>query len=98
MTSFDRKIRSSISKKAMKGDQKNLASAIEEAVRSKIASYSKIPDSCLTCEKSFDKTSREQVFSWMMQINEEEDVYNLYCPECFESATQPHTEEGDTSE
>ena len=62
-----------------------IGSIVEEALEAKMKSFSKVPDKCTYCNKDFDKKNREQVFSWMMQIYEEEDVYNLFCPECYQA-------------
>ena len=89
MASFDRKLRRNASRKLAKQLKKGAQAILEDAVKAKMESFSKVPDNCTTCNKPFDKTSREQAFSWMMQIYEEDEIYNLFCPECYKS------EEGD---
>lgn len=84
MSAFDRKLKRNVSKKVVKELKKSMNDVLAEAMRSKMESYSKLPDSCTACEKPFDKQDREQVFSWMMQIHKERDIYNLFCPECYE--------------
>ena len=78
MSSIKRKLRR---KKAHKG--KKLA---EKELATKIALFDKLPSSCLTCEKDFDKTNKEQVMSWNVVVRQEQEVVNLYCPECWENA------------
>ena len=84
MGSFERKLKRGNSKKVAKLLKKSMTDIIEETMKAKMESYSRLPDSCTACSKPFDKTDREQVFSWMMQIHEEQEIYNLYCPPCYE--------------
>lgn len=83
MTAFDRKLKRNMSKKMVKEIKNSMDDVLAEAMKSKMDSFSKIPDNCTACEKPFDKKNREQVFSWMMQIHKEENIYNLFCPECY---------------
>ena len=53
----------------------------------KLGLFDKIPDNCLTCEKKFDKTNRDDVQSFRVVVREEEGVVNLYCDECWKKAT-----------
>ena len=83
MTSFKRKLKRKASNKVTKYLKKNMASIIEERVKKKLSGLNKIPDSCDVCTKEFDKTDKEQVFSWMLRANEEVEKYDLFCPDCF---------------
>ena len=58
----------------------------EKEMATKVALFGKLPDHCLTCNKSFDKTNREEVMSWSVVVRDEEEKVNLYCPECWEKA------------
>ena len=84
MTSFDRKLKRTASRKMAKEIKRNMGNLLNQQIESKMKAFSRIPDECQTCAKPFDKKSREQVFSWMMEINKEEEVYNLFCPSCYE--------------
>ena len=53
MGSIERKL-----KRKNKGSTKKDA---EKALATKIASFGKLPDNCLTCELAFDKTDKEMV-------------------------------------
>ena len=57
---------------------------IEATIDKKLSGFKKIPDKCSVCDKTFDKTDRSQVFSWMLQVDEEREVYDLFCPPCYE--------------
>ena len=59
----------------------------EKEMATKVALFGKLPDHCLTCHKPFDKMNREEVMSWSVVIRDEEEKVNLYCPECWEKAT-----------
>jgi hypothetical protein len=52
----------------------------------KIGLFNKIPDSCLTCEKDFDKKNKEMVMTWNVVVNRQEEQVRLYCPECWSKA------------
>ena len=85
MASFKRKLKRKASVKMAKYLKKNMGAIIEEKVKNKLSGIKKVPDNCDLCQKPFDKLDREQVFSWMLRINEEEQEYNLFCPECYKS-------------
>ena len=95
MASFSRKMRRKAAKKATKDVKKNLEAAIEETIKAKMETYNKIPESCTSCDKTMDKTDRSQVFSWMMRIYEEEEIYDLYCPECYTEQFPVEKEKGE---
>ena len=52
----------------------------------KITLFGKLGDSCLTCDKPFDKKNKDMVMSWSVVVKEEEGVVRLYCPECWDKA------------
>ena len=53
-----------------------------------ISLFGKLPNSCDACNKSFDKTDKEMVFSWKVVVKEKEQVVRLFCPECHDKATK----------
>ena len=55
----------------------------EKEMKQKIGLFSKLEDSCLVCEKVFDKQDKEMVQSWYVIVREENKKVNLYCPECW---------------
>ena len=57
-------------------------------VAEKVAMFGKIGDSCLVCDKKFNKRDREMVASWNVVVREQEEVVNLYCPECWSGAVE----------
>ena len=52
----------------------------------KMGLFNKLPDSCLTCNKSFDKKDREMVMTWNVVVNRLKDEVRLYCPHCWNQA------------
>ena len=76
MSSFTRKVQRQKKKDA------------EKAMATRVALFGKLPDKCLTCEETFDKTNKEMVTTWSVVVREEEDVVRLYCPTCWEKALQ----------
>ncbi len=52
----------------------------------KIGLFSSMPDHCLACHKSFDKTDEKQVHSWSVVVREDKKIVRLYCPECWGKA------------
>lgn len=58
----------------------------EKDLKQKLGLFDQLPENCLTCEKSFDKTNVEEVSTWKVVVKSEQ--VRLYCPECFETATQ----------
>lgn len=60
---------------------------VEKDFKQKIMMFDQLPDHCLTCEEPFDKSSIEQVSSWKVVVKGE-DTVRLYCPDCFDAATQ----------
>ena len=55
-------------------------------LKAKVGMFNKIPDSCLTCNKKFDKTDKEMVMTWNVVVNREKEKVRLYCPECWAKA------------
>ena len=83
LSSFKRKIRRKSLVQTTKRLKKSMNKIVQDTVNKKLSGIAKIPDNCDLCQKEFDKTDREQVFSWMLKVNEEREVYNLFCPECY---------------
>ena len=57
-----------------------------EGVEEQVALFNKLPDQCLTCQKPYDKTSKEMAMSWSVVVHKEEEVVRLYCDECWDKA------------
>jgi hypothetical protein len=55
---------------------------------SKINLFLSIPDTCLTCDKKFDKKDRDMANTWTVEVFNEQKRVVLYCPECQEKRTK----------
>ena len=82
MSSVERKL----ARKKMKAAKK-----FEKQIKKQVSLFDKIPDHCLTCDKDYDKKDKEQVTSWRVIVRN--DRVNLYCPECWNTATKIVKEE-----
>ena len=58
----------------------------EKDMEEKLGLFDKLPDSCLACEKPYDKKDKEMVMTWNVVVREEEGIVRLYCPECWSMA------------
>ena len=64
------------------GRKKQLDS--EKELASKVGLFGKIGNSCIVCDKPFDKTDKEMVKSWYVIVRNETKQVNLYCPPYWE--------------
>tara|TARA_Y100001963_G_C6564416_1_gene345896 strand:- start:16 stop:294 length:279 start_codon:yes stop_codon:yes gene_type:complete len=65
---------------------RNKAKSLKNHFKKKINMFSSLGDECISCQKPFDKTSKEQVFSWYVVVREDKNQVRLYCPTCWEMA------------
>ena len=65
MGSMERKLKRKDIAKKKKNAEKEMAT--------KVALFGKLPDKCMTCEKAFDKTNKEEVKSWSVVVKEEKE-------------------------
>ena len=56
----------------------------------KITLFGKLGDSCLTCDKPFDKKDKEMATTWNVVVRKEDEdnPVRLYCPECWNTAQE----------
>ena len=66
--------------------KRNKKKKAKKELATKVALFGQLGDSCMTCDKPFDKKDREQVMSWSVDVREQEKKVNLYCPECWDKA------------
>ena len=50
----------------------------ERELKEKIGMFSKLEDSCLVCEKPFDRKDKEMVQSWYVVVRKESKKVNLW--------------------
>jgi predicted RNA-binding Zn-ribbon protein involved in translation (DUF1610 family) len=58
----------------------------EKEFQQKVGMFDKIPDSCDSCKKTFDKKDKSMVQSWSVVVREAQGVVRLYCPNCWDTA------------
>ena len=52
----------------------------------KLGLFDLLPDECLVCHKTFDKSNKEMVKTWNVVVREKERVVRVYCPSCWTKA------------
>lgn len=67
---------------------RNKEKRAKKDLKQKIGLFDKLGDECLTCQKPFDKTSKEHAQSWFVAVRKQEAKVNLYCPECWNKAQE----------
>jgi hypothetical protein len=77
----NRKQRRTADAKRRKGDS-------EQAMEDKLVMFGHLPESCSACQKSFDKTNRDMVFSWKVVVREEKESVTLFCPNCIKKTQE----------
>ena len=73
-------------KKIEKRKRKAKKKQAERDLKEKVNLFSELEDSCLVCEKPFDKQNKEMVQSWCVIVRKDKSQVNLYCPECWDRA------------
>lgn len=66
--------------------RRNKEKLAKKEMRKKLGLFDKLGNECLSCEKPFDKKSKEQVQTWNVVVRREQQKVNLYCPECWSAA------------
>lgn len=51
----------------------------------------KIAEQCLTCNKPYDKMSKEMAKTWFVEVYKADKKVNLYCPDCFKGKQENGT-------
>ena len=77
---------SKASRKIQRNLQKRKNKQSEKRIKEQMNMFEKIPNSCLTCEKPFDKLNKEDVNSFRVVVRESEGRVNLYCDSCWDKA------------
>jgi len=63
--------------------RRQLRKAVGEKATSTIDLMLTIPDTCSMCQTPFDKTNKEMVTSWFVEVYNSKKKVVLTCPECF---------------
>lgn len=54
--------------------------------------FDRIPESCMTCDKPFDKKSKQMAATWSVVVRKKEKKVNIYCPDCWGTAKRVITD------
>ena len=84
-----------MSRKFKRNKEKEAKKRLAKEIKQKMNMFDKIPEACLACEKSFNKSDKEMVSSWYVVVRE--DGVNLYCPTCWDTAQKIVKEYTDAS-
>ena len=76
-----------ITRSMKRGFHKKNRKNAEKEMSEKISMFDKLSDECLVCQKNFDKKDRQMVNEWYVVVKEEEKAVRLYCPECWQRAS-----------
>lgn len=60
-----------------------LAKVVNKKAASTIDLMLNLGDHCLTCNKPFDRMSKEMANTWFIEVFKENTTTHLYCPECY---------------
>ena len=67
---------------------RNQAKRAQNEIKQQLTRFGKLGHNCDTCEKPYDKNSKEHAMTWSVVVREKENVVRLYCPECWDKAKQ----------
>ena len=68
--------------------QRNQEKRAKKEMTKTLAAMTNLPEECLACSKPFDKTSKEHAKTWFLIHRKNQDIPNLYCPECWKKANE----------
>ena len=71
------------------------ASDAEKQLSNKVALFGLLPDSCDTCNETFNKKNKDMAMSWSVVVHQEEEKVRLFCPTCVEKAKKVIKEKED---
>tara|TARA_R100000664_G_C2710259_1_gene107350 strand:+ start:110 stop:376 length:267 start_codon:yes stop_codon:yes gene_type:complete len=66
--------------------QKQTGKKATEQMAEKVHQFSKLPQSCNSCQEPFDKQDKEMVQSWSVVVKQE--VVRLFCPDCIKKTKE----------
>jgi hypothetical protein len=82
-----------MNRKERRAEQAQSKRAIKKAkkagsdMQAKMTLFGHLPENCMICQTPFDKKDRDMVMSWNVVVREEQQKVNLYCPPCWQKAT-----------
>jgi len=73
--------------------KKHMGQDTQEKMSDQLALFEKLPDSCDTCQKEFDKKDKDMILSWTVLVKQE--IVRLFCPTCIEKVKEVFSERGE---
>ena len=64
--------------------KKNKRKKAEAELQKTVSMFDKMPNGCLMCGKTFNKTDKKMVNEWKVIVKNEPASVKLYCPSCWE--------------
>ena len=74
---------SSADKKLLRQKQKEIQKNTQKETTKKIGLFNMIPEECNVCKAPFDRKSKEMAQTWFVDVFEQEQVVDLFCPDCW---------------
>ena len=78
----------SLKRKILRNKTKKIKKDVEKQMKRQLMMFDKLKDECASCEKPYDKKSKEHAMTWNVVVREKEEKVNLYCPECWDKANK----------
>tara|TARA_Y100000034_G_scaffold95831_1_gene116508 strand:+ start:398 stop:634 length:237 start_codon:yes stop_codon:yes gene_type:complete len=72
---------SSLRRKIIRNKHKQSHKAAAKRITEQVMKFGRLPGKCLSCEKEYDKKSREYAMTWHVVVHD--DDVKLYCPSCW---------------
>tara|TARA_R110000824_G_scaffold9178_1_gene41225 strand:+ start:136 stop:387 length:252 start_codon:yes stop_codon:yes gene_type:complete len=75
---------SNLARKIRRKKERENKKKLNRDVKRQLALFKHLPDTCSSCGRGFDKTSRDHHMTWRVQVYEEPQYVGLLCPDCQE--------------
>jgi hypothetical protein len=82
-----------MNRKMKRALKKHMGAGTQEKMSGQLALFEKLPDSCDTCQKEFDKKDKDMILSWTVVTKQE--IVRLFCPTCIEKVKEVFNERGE---
>tara|TARA_B100001250_G_scaffold342274_1_gene310525 strand:+ start:1585 stop:1836 length:252 start_codon:yes stop_codon:yes gene_type:complete len=79
-----------MNRKQRRATAKALGKENTEQLAQKVAQFNQLPQQCMTCDETFDKTNKDMVQSWSVVVRQE--TVRLFCPDCIKKTQETMNE------
>lgn len=73
---------SNLLKKIGRTKQNKKKKEVQKELVKKIGLFNRLPSECSSCEKEFNKQSKEDHMTWKVNVMAEQEQVYLFCPDC----------------